>query len=833
MRKTTLPRKPRGRKHEPPLGRMQQFLTDFSYAFRVLSKRPGMTLLAILALATSLGMSTTTFSALNGMFFKPLPFEKPEELYNLLIFDEGAESKAVPIPVEALASIRELEGIEGLSGYYQGTINISGDGPPERFSGAFVSPNFLEVLGHEPLLGSTFSPSLKDDGEPHQMLISERLWKDRYKGDPAIIGHTVRANGTPHTIVGILPPDFHFPTDSDIWVPLSRSVFPGGAADAIYILSVARIPESTDKVRLQAELDQLYQSWDDALYDNRASTFLTFKPFGRLELNQARVSYLAASIGAVIFILLVSCANVANLIIGRALTRGREMAIRSALGATRWRIARQLLTESLVLASLGAVGGILYALWSIDFAYNLELFSMNLPYWMDIRIDGTVIAFVIAMALLTALVSGLAPAWQASKTDLNEMLKDTSHTSTSFRLGRFTRILATIQIAFSCALLFAAGLVASNTLRMNNIELGYEAADKLTMRMGLFPHDYPTEEDRDAFYRELTERVSRLPGVRSAAVSSWIGQFGNPQEPLILIENGTPVGNVAYAYSESVSPGYFQTMGVELVAGRTFDNRDTRESAGVIVVNRAFSRMFFGDDDPLGRQVDLPSTKMPEQAPGSAPWTIVGIVEDLRVSNFIKPDESEPIFYTFNEQKGSAFMTLIADSEDARSEELQQAIQEVILTLDSHLPVYFTTTMQGVIEDHIYPYTLMSDFFLTVGLMALFLAAIGVYGMLAFNVSRRRREIGIRMALGADSRRIVGQVLRQGFVQVTFGILFGTLLAYIAGQLTRNFLLGTEPFNLPIYMGVLLILCGVAALAFFIPARRASRLSPMEALRYE
>ncbi|HKJ90007.1 MAG TPA: ABC transporter permease, partial [Oceanipulchritudo sp.] len=801
-------------------------------AFRIFFKRPGLTLLAILALAVSVGMSISTFSVLNGMFLKPLPFKDPQNLHHIYLSGKNLSFQGTQIPFENLPSLEALDPVQALFGFFEGTLNLSGDGPPERHSGAFVSPRFLEILGHKPLLGRSFTS--REDSFPGEdrleILISHRIWQDRYNGDPAILGNEVRANGSPRTIVGILPEGFHFPRHSDVWVPLSPNVFPGGTGMPMYVSAVARLDPNRSPAELQQALNSAHARWKAVPSDGTGNMELRASPFGRLELNEASTSYLIAVTGAVIFILLVSCANVANLLIGRALTRGREMAVRSALGASRGRILRQLLTESLVLSAMGTVGGLLYAAWSLDLAIESKVFEI--PYWMRFDMDWRVILFALFAALTTTLISGLVPAWQSSKTDLSEMLKDTAHTSTSFRLGRFTRSLAVVQIAFACALLFAAGLAIRTTHEMSRLDPGYSAEEILTMRMGLFQRDYPGESDRDAFYAALTEKVEALPGVRSAAVSNWLWQFGNPEEPFIAIGKNAGQPSMAYAFSESVSPGYFKTMQMDLLAGRAFSHEDTAASPLVAVVNESFAQRHFDGLDALGQQVELPTAGgLQEEA--NRVWTVVGVVSDVRVSRLTHPVAHEATLYTASTQQESPFMSLIVHSSLAADPALQERIQDVILQLDENLPVYFIKTFQEVIQDHIYPYDLMADFFLTVGLMALFLAAIGVYGMLAFNVSRRRREIGIRMAMGADSRRIVLQMLQQGFIQVTFGILFGTGLAYLAGQLAHKFLVGINPVDPSVYLGVLLILAGVAALAFFLPARRAARLSPLEALRYE
>jgi len=810
---------------------MTAFVSDFLYSFRIFFKRPGLTLLAIIALAVSLGMSTTTFSTLNGMFFKPLPFENPEELYNVVLRNINSEMDGMPIPSDQFASLRELESFDDLMGFYSGTINISGNGRPERYDGAFVTPNFLSLLGHEPILGTSFTITEELMEPLPEILISHSVWMERFHGDPEILGTRLRANGAEHSIVGVLPEGFRFPSNADIWVPLNRSLYPSESKTSMPIVAVARIDSSVNQEALAEELAEHYRGWNISSMDNKEHSQLSVEPFGRLEMNSASQSALVVTIGAVIFILLVSCANVANLLVGRALTRGREMAIRSAIGATRGRIVRQLLTESLVLSLMGGIGGLLYAAWAVDATMDSSIW--NLPYWMSFELDWRVFMFVFLIMLTTALISGLVPAWQASKTDLNEMLKDTAHTSTSFRLGRLTRLLAVIQIAFSCALLFGAGLVARNVYEMSHSDSGFPKDEIYTMRMGLFRGDYPEEQDRDAFYEKLIGEVSTIPGVRTGAVTSWIGQYGNYQEPFILSTEADKQSNFHYAYVESVSPEYFPTFDLTVQDGRSFNASDTSDSERVAVVNEAFVQAFYGKEDPVGKSIHMVKAKGSWEIDTDNSLLIVGVVPTVRVSNCTKMEKEEAIIYTHFAQTESAFMTLSVRTENGATEELRESIQETIFTLDPHLPVYFAKTMEEYVNDQIYPYRLLSRFFLSIGLMALFLAAIGIYGMLAFNVSRRRREIGIRMALGANSRKIVSQVLRQGILQMVLGVATGSGLAFVVGKLTKNFLLSTNPMDPSVYIGVLLTLIGVATLALSIPARRAVRLSPMEALRYE
>lgn len=809
---------------------MHALLSDFLYAFRIFFKRPGLTLLAIFALAFSLGLSTHTFSILNGMFFKPLPYKDPQNLYVVYLQNPESEINPLPLPFEQFEQLRDQEIFEEVAGNYRGTINLSGNGTPKRCEGAFVTANFLDLLGAEPLMGRSFSTDTLQPGGPKEILLSHSVWESQFRSDPDIIGTSVRANGSDRTVVGVLPEHFHFPVNAEVWLPINQADFPASEENGLHVMIMGRLKKGGNPEALQTRLDAFFED-GSADREQRDSLQLRVQRYGQITFNSASQSFLLATISSVIFILLVSCANVANLLVGRALTRGREMAIRSALGATRLRILRQLLTESLVLSVLGGIGGLLYAVWAVD--ASLDSLMAGVPYWMNFQLDWRCFLFISLVILLTALVSGIVPAWQASKTDLNEMLKDTAHTSTSFRLGRLTRLLAVVQIAFSCALLFGAGLVTRNVYELSSVDPGYPGEEIFTLRMGLFEGDYPTEEDRDRFYRELKESVREIPGISGASLTSWIGQFGNYTEPF-LVENAAGLPRVHYPYLESVSPDHFQTLGLEVLQGRGIRDSDTAGSPRVAVVNQAFAEAHFPGESPLGRTIRMVGPKEAMADAGESPdWEIVGVVPTVRVSNFRRLEKEEPIVYLPFTQTPSFFMTLAVRSHPEPQADLQEKIEQAILQLDPHLPVYFPMTLREFVDRQIKPFQMIAQFFLVIGLMSLFLAAIGIYGMLAFNVSRRSREIGIRMALGADTRRIVSQVLRQGFLQVALGTAIGSALAAVVGGLTRNFLLAVNPLDPSVYLGVLFILTSVAALAFLLPARRAARLSPMEALRYE
>lgn len=802
---------------------------DLLFAFRVLFKRPVMTLVAILALSLSIGITITFFSVINGMMLRPMPFPEPDNLQSIYLADSADDFNQTAFSLDQINLMAESEIFESLGSFFSGTINVSGDGTPERYDGAFVSGNLMQTLGIDPVIGNHLSLSTEVSDE---ILISHSVWKERYRSDSRIIGSYVRANGDKRRIVGVMPEGFHFPQSAQAWLPKAAYINLSDNRSSVQLVPVARVRDGLSKPQIDTALKELNQQIRKLEDQQSRGMTLKLQRFGKVSWNSAIVYFFVFTASAVIFILLISCANVANLMIGQAASRGREMAIRCALGANRRRIALQMLMESSVLAVLATIGGFLYAAWAIDKSWDTQIW--NLPYWIHFQIDLKVVAFALGLMIFTALIAGILPAWQASRTDLNEMLKESHTSSNSFRLGRFTRILTVTQIAFAVALLFASGLTMMMVINVYRTDPGYPPEQVLTMRMGLFASDYPTQQSRDQFYTQLTDAVSMQPGVDSATVSSWIARIGNMKVPFIIENDQQPSpGNLSYSNFEFISPEYLKVMNLAVINGRGFLHSDQLHSTPVLLINSAFARQYLNGIDPVGTRLSLIIDKMGTGTPEQKLHIIVGVVSDIKVTGFNETPSVEPAVYFPRAQANSHFMTLMVRSTGGDASTLFPAIQSEILKIDPHLPVYFITTMQDFIYDQVMPFRMLAELFTEIGLMALFLAAVSVYGMIAFNVTQRRQEFGIRMALGANVRNILHLVLRQGILQLFWGIFIGTGLAALIGLVAHNFLVGTMVFDYRIYIAIITILGLVAALAFYLPTRRATRLSPMQALRYE
>jgi predicted permease len=631
-----------------------------------------------------------------------------------------------------------------------------------------------------------------------------------------------------------MPRGFAFPVSQEVWVPLRMDPLktPRGKGETLEVFGRLRDGISLEQAR--SELQGITKTLAAEFPQTNEGRGAVVKPYTEEFIGEEPTRLLYTMLGACLFVLLLACANVASLMMARASKRTREIAIRSALGAARLRLIGQLLTESLVLSLVGAAVGVLLA-WVGVRAFNAAIVDTEPPFWIHIAIDPMALLFTLGAAVLAGTVSGLLPAFQASRTDVNEVLKDEGRGSSSLRMGAFTRIVVILEMAISCVLLVGAGLMIQNVLKMGGrVEVG--TANLFTARVALFESVYPEEGKRVLFFDNLLDRLREDPAVQAAAVSTYLPGSGAGMSPFALEgavypkPEDHPRAHVAW-----VSPGFFETLGAKVVQGRDFSLQDRKDSLPVAIVNSSFARKHWPGQAPLGRRI-LPVSDAPPGTPEDKPepWrTVVGVVPDL---GMVSLDDDEPEsqgFYIPVSQECPSFASIVARTRDSNPLTLTDRVRGHVSALDRDLPIYFVRSLAQVVARAGFFSTLFATLFSIFGVAALVLASVGIYGVIAFSVQQRTQEIGIRMALGAQQRSVLGMIVRQGLVQLGLGLGFGLLLAWPTAKLLGNILVGVQPHDPPTFLAVCLVLAAVALLACWVPAQRASRTDPLVAIRYD
>ena len=806
---------------------------NIRYGARMLVRRPGLSALAIVALALGIGLTTTMFSIVYAAVLKGLPYERSDDLVAVFRTRPAQGIEFMPVSIHDFADWREQQkSFEAIAAYYAETVNVSGsEGRPVRYLGAYASANLFDILRVRPILGRTFRPEEDAPSTPPVMILSYRAWRDRFNRDPRVIGQSVRANSEMTTIVGVMPEKFDFPGQMDAWLPLRIDplAFPRGSGPALestQLQAIARLREGASLETAQTEMSVIAQRIAaDHPESNEGIGVTAIRQIDVAIGPQAR-AMLLTMLGAVFGVLLIACANVANLLLARTSLRTKEIAIRTALGAGRLRTMSQLLAETLVLACAGAAAGLLVAKIGIDF-FNASAATQELPLWLVVGFDPAVIAFVLALTALSAILAGTIPALRASKGDVSGILNDEGRGSSGLRLGRISKVLVVAQIALSCGLLVAAGLMIRTIVNVARFDYGYNTTNVYSARLGLFAKDYPTPLAQRQFYDRVRQRVEGLAGVRTVAYTSDLPSRGSQMLRL-------SVDGVAYPTEQDhprarrvvISPGYFDAFDVKAVKGRTFTDADQAESLPVAVVNERFVERFLGRADPIGRQIRL--------GEDAGPWrTIVGVVPNMHLGGALgRIDTQDEGVYLPLDQNVINFMTLVVRTErDPMT--YASAIQSEVNAIDPALPLYWVRSLEEQYRLDTWFFRAFGTLFMAFGFAALALAVVGLYGMMSFSVGQRTREIGVRMALGAPADRILRLVLGQGSLQLAIGVLLGLGLAALLSRGLGILLFGVRPWD-PAVFAVVVATLGLSGLAAcFIPARRATRVEPIDALRCE
>jgi predicted permease len=811
----------------------EHFWQDFLFGFRLMLKQPVFTATAVFALTIGIGFVTTQFTVLNGFLLRPLPFEEAERLLDVSPAAPGESSDKEKTPQFNLSVFNQFRGnqtsFENFAGFSLGTINVSNGKSPRRYDGSFVTHDFDDVLRVKPVLGRAFVPDDEArDAEP-RLLISHRVWQRDFAGDRGVIGREVLINSEPGRIVGVMPPKFHFPEKEDAWLVAPESPPENAEMPDRWVKAVGRLRDGVSLDEAQVDGDAIMARIAGTLPDH-------LKKFSQIHLQTIQksvipsetVNVLWVMLIAVFLVLFIACANVANLLLARSAVRGRELAIRSALGASRRRIIMQMLCESLVLCLLGAAGGVIYAMWATEWLLALVRDS-ELPYWIDFSLDARIMAFVCAVTVISAIVSGIIPAVKASRHNMNDMLKDGGRTISGLHIGFFTKSLIVVQISLSFALLVLAGLMVRSVNVQDRMDLPFDPKDVLGARFGLFEGEYPQDADLSHFAHELTGRLAEQKSIEAASVTTRIEFFGSYQGMFRTDAMSDEMDDV-FAYYEAVLPGYFSAVGTRVLSGRDFSAADTAESEPVVIVNESFARSHWPDGTALGRQVGI---KKDEES-GIAWARVVGVAPNLQMLDRSGGlAESDGLYLPFT-QAPTRFMTVVLRGrEGILPQSLIPALRRTVRSLDPNLPLYWVRSYQESIDHMLTPTRVVTTMFVTFGIAALFLAGMGIFAVVTFSVNQRKSEIGIRMALGARVSDIKGLVVRQGFLQLLAGLVIGVVLSVLLSSLLRSVLLGVQANDLAIYLLSIAVLTVVSTAACVLPARKAARIDPMVVLREE
>ncbi|PYK45795.1 MAG: permease [Verrucomicrobia bacterium] len=831
----------------------ESFFQDVRVGLRVLFKEKSFCFLAVLVLALGIGGATTQFTVVNAIVLRGFSFPHPEQLMSVGLIDPQASAQNNNFGLGNIPTAQDYEDFRAaqqsfaqMAGYLSGsTINVSYKNNPQRYTGAYITEDLFKIIGVVPIMGRDFTADDNKPGAEKVAILSHEIWKRDFNGDPNIVGQGVRINGKAATIIGVMPPNFKFPFSDQLWVSLYNEypptprgqliIGPNNAAPAV----MGRLKPGVSIDQVNAEFVGLARRLaQDNPKTNGTLTSASVQPLLKAMTGPQLRQQVWGMLAAVILVLLIACVNVMNMQFGRAALRAKELAIRGALGATRWRIVRQMLTESFVVAAFGAVAGVLLAYWAVDMLVRAtNSLPFPPPYWIQYRIDGPVLVFTVTMTLVATIVSGLVPALVSSKGNAAEIMKEGGRGNTSRLVNIITRVLVVGQIALTAALLIAATLQIKSIRNQVTLNYGYDESAVYTARMGLMEGAYPTQDARRGFFLRAVRGLRANPQFESAAMSDRFRMtFANQGQYEVDGQNYTTDRDRPRGNFESVSDNYFTTLGLKILEGRDFTIDDADLKQPVAIVNTSFARKYYGNESSIGHRIRIYNPGQPQA------WrTIVGVVPDTLMQGPFDQQTDSAGFYMplLGAEPATQFCTIIVRPRHGqRADTLGSALSKAVAELDSNLPTYFAGTPARLHDEILGGNRIIATLFGIFGAVAFVLSAVGLYGVMSFSVNQRRQEFGIRMALGADAARIFRMVMTQGAWQLGIGLVLGAggaalLLGVLAAAALQNILFKVNTLDPIIYFAVAGMLALVAAASCFVPARRATQVDPIVALRYE
>lgn len=798
---------------------------DLRFGIRVLRKEPRFTAIAVLTISLGIGANSAIFSVVNGVLLRPLPFKDPDQIVKL--WETFPPGGAGVVSAPNFRDWREQnEVFEDLAAYQSNSVNLQGRDKPDRVAVGTVTPNFFDTLGVLPRLGRSFLEWENQPGSHHVAILSDQLWRQAFSAASKIIGDNIAINGENFTVVGVMPPGFHFPSDATaLWVPLVFNTQDLANRGSHRFFVVGRIKSGVTISQAREQMDLVARGLEQSYPAQQAGRGIKLVPIKEDMVQNVRLGLLVLS-AAVGFVLLISCTNLANLLLFRAAARRKEYSIRSALGASRWRLIRQFLTESLILSFLGgAVGLLVFGNWGLDLL--MALAASFLPRATEVSLDGRVVGFTLLLSVLTGLIFGLTPAIQISKADLQQVLKEGESLGRGHRRNLLRSLLVVTEIAFALLLLISAGLMINSFLRLRQTETGLRPENILTTRVSLPESKYSSLQATLNFHQEVLNRVSSLPGVQAAGLINLLPLQQWGANGGVEIEGQGPYspGRVPIAEFRAISPDYFEALGIPVITGQPFTIQDRADGPPVVIINETFARLYLPDEkNLLGKRLRT-----------IGDWrTVVGVVRDVKQRGLTRSVTPE-IYIPYTQGKTAALtqtMSLIVHV-TANPMNLAPAVRDAVFAVDSAQPVYEMKTMEAVIAGSVSDHHLNTILLSVFAGVALILAVIGIYGVMSYSVTQRTREIGIRIALGAQPRDIIMLIVRQGATLTVIGITIGLACAFALTRVISSLLYGVGATDPATFAGLALMLAAIAVLACYLPARNAMRVDPIKTIRYE